>query len=74
MSHRTMNSTCKRLWPECVPGLVLDGFQTDSGSARHRQIIADRFTIIDDIVTIGQSIGLEIDADDIEELLEDHCI
>ena len=27
---------------------------------------------VDDIVTIGQSIGLEVDVDDIEELLEDH--
>ena len=29
-------------------------------------------TIIDDIVTTGQSMGLEADADDIEKLLEDH--
>ena len=26
-------------------------------------------TIVDDIVTIGQSMGLEVNADDIEELL-----
>ena len=31
-------------------------------------------TIMDDIVTMGQNMGLEVDADDIEELLEDHCI
>ena len=30
--------------------------------------------IIDDIVTIGQHIRLEVDADDIEELLEEHSI
>ena len=45
-----------------------------SGSARHSQKIVDRFTIIGDIVTIGQSSGLEVEADDIEEFLEDHCI
>ena len=31
-------------------------------------------TIIDDIMTIGQSMGLEVDADDIEERLEEHSI
>ena len=31
-------------------------------------------TVIDDIVTIGQSMGLEVDADGIEELFEGHCI
>ena len=34
----------------------------------------DDSTIIDDIVTIGQSMGLEVDADYIEEPLEDHNI
>ena len=32
------------------------------------QKIVDDSTIIDDIVTIGQRMGLEVDADDIEEL------
>ena len=39
----------------------------------HRQKIDDS-AIIGDIVTIGQSMLFEVDADDIEELLEDHCI
>ena len=74
MRYGTLSSAWKKLWPECVPGRVIDGFETASCSARHKQKIADHFTIIDDIVTIGQNIGLEIEADDIEELLEDHCI
>ena len=52
----------------------LHGFVADSGSARHSQKIVDDSTIVDDIVTIGQSMGSEVEADDIEELLEDHCI
>ena len=38
------------------------------------QKIADDSAIIDDIVTIGQSIGLEVDVYDIEEFLEDYSI
>ena len=63
--HRTMNYAWTKLWPVCVPDRNLDGFEADSRSARHSKKIADNSTIIDDIVTIGQSMGLEIDADDI---------
>ena len=69
-----MNSAWKKLWSESVPDRDLDGFEAYSGSARHSQEIVDDSAIIYDIVTIRQSIGLEVDADDIEELLEDHRI
>ena len=74
MSNRTKNSVWKKLWPERVPDRDLDGSEADYGSARHSQKIVDDFTIIDDVVTMRQSMGLEVDADDIEELLEDHSI
>ena len=69
-----MNSAWKKQWPECVPDGDLDGFEDDSGSARHSHDIVDYSTIIDDIMTIGLSMRLEVDADDIEDLLEDHSI
>ena len=69
-----MNSAWKKLWPECVPNRDLDEFEADSGSARHSQKVIDDSAIIADIVTIGQSMGFEVDADYIEELLEDHSI
>ena len=72
--YRTMNSAWKKPWPECIPDRDLDRFEAKSGSSRHSQTIVDDSTIIDDIVTIKQSMGLEVDADDIEELLEDHSI
>ena len=59
---------------QCVPYGDLDGFEADSGSARHRQNVVDDSAIIDDIVTIGQSMGLEANADAIEVLLEDPSI
>ena len=71
VSYRTKNSALKKKqWPD----RDLDGFEADSGSARHSRKIVDDSTIIDDIVTTGQSMGLEIDADDIDQLLEDHSI
>ena len=66
VSYRTTNSAWKKLWPECVPNQDLDRLEADSGSARHSQYFFDDSTIINDIVTIGQSMGLQVDADDIE--------
>ena len=74
VNFRTMNSAWKKLWPECVQDRDLDVFVADSGSSMYGQENFDDFTIIDYIVIIGQSIGSKVVADDIEELLEDHCI
>ena len=70
----TMNSAWRKLWLECVPDRDLDGFEADSVYAKHSNNKNDDPTIIDGIATMGQSMGLEEDADDIEELLEDHSI
>ena len=74
MSYRTMNHTWRKLWPESVPDRDIDIFDADSGSVRISQTIVDDSIIIDDIVTIGHSMGMEVDSDDIEELFEDHSI
>ncbi|XP_067135000.1 tigger transposable element-derived protein 1-like [Centruroides vittatus] len=57
VTYRTMNSAWRKLWPDCVPERDFEGFNEE---------------IVDDIVSIGQSIGLEVDNEDIEELVEDH--
>ena len=70
-----MNSAWEKLWPEYVPDQDLDIYKANSGIARHSQeIFWDDSTIIDDIVTIGQSMRLEVDDDDIVKILEDHSI
>ena len=63
-----MNYAWNKLWPEHVPDRDLDIFEADSGTAWHSQ------NFFDDIVTIGQSMGLEVNADDIEGFFEDHRI
>ncbi|XP_025099953.1 tigger transposable element-derived protein 1-like [Pomacea canaliculata] len=57
VTYRTMNSGWRKLWPDCVPERDFEGFEQD---------------IVDDIVSLGQSIGLEVDNDDVEELVEEH--
>ena len=53
---------------------TLTGMRPTLTSARHSPKIVDDSTVIDDAVTIGQSMLLEVDADDIEKLLEDNGI
>ena len=64
-----MNSAWKKLWPECAPDRDFNGFDADSGSARH-----SHFIYIYGNDTIGQGVGMEVDIVDIEERLEDHSI
>ena len=47
-----MNYVWKKLWPECAPDRDFDGFEADSGSAKHSQKVADDSSIIDDTVTM----------------------
>ncbi|XP_067143112.1 tigger transposable element-derived protein 1-like [Centruroides vittatus] len=57
VTYRTMNSAWRKLWPDCVPERDFKDFNKE---------------IVDDIVSIEQSIGLEVDNEDIGELVEDH--
>ncbi|XP_019721512.1 tigger transposable element-derived protein 1-like [Hippocampus comes] len=58
VSHLTLQSAWKRLWPTCPP-------ETDSEGPR---VAA---AAVDDIVSIGTSLGLELDGQDVEELVEE---
>ena len=48
------------MWPECVAGRDFEGFDKDDSA------------VIDDIVSLGYNIGLEVNNEGAEELLEDH--
>jgi len=60
MTYRTMNSAWRKLWPDCVAGKDFEGFNTED------------FAVVDDIVCLGKNMGLEVNNEDMEELLEDH--
>ena len=68
MSYRTTNYAWKKRWQEFVPDGDLDRLEADSGSARRRQKCFEDSSVIYDIVTMGQSMALEENADNIEEI------
>ena len=69
-----MNSAWKKIWPDCVPDRDLDGLRPTLVQPGIAISFLYNSAIMDDIVTIGQSMGSEVDADNIEKILEDHSI
>ncbi|XP_036212432.1 tigger transposable element-derived protein 1-like isoform X2 [Myotis myotis] len=57
---RTLQSAWKKLWPESVADRACEGCEDKPVS------------VVEDIVSLGKSMGLEVDDDDVEELVEDH--
>ncbi|XP_026576481.1 tigger transposable element-derived protein 1-like isoform X2 [Pseudonaja textilis] len=57
VTYWTLNSAWKKLWPECVAERDFERFEP---------------SVVDEIVSMGNSMGLEVDSDDIEELIKDH--
>lgn len=60
VSYRTLNSAWKKLYPEAVLDSKFEGFGEKPES------------IVEDIVSMGKSMGLEVNNEDIEELVEEH--
>ncbi|XP_016070266.1 PREDICTED: tigger transposable element-derived protein 1-like [Miniopterus natalensis] len=60
VSPRTMQSAWKKLWPESAAGRDFEGFEDEPMS------------VVEDIVSLGKSLGLEVDGGDVEELVGDH--
>ncbi|XP_037114879.1 tigger transposable element-derived protein 1-like [Syngnathus acus] len=59
ISHRTLQSAWKKLWPSYAEGRGLDGLDFEEEA------------VVDEIVSIGRSMGLEVDRQDVEELVEE---
>ncbi|XP_028648887.1 tigger transposable element-derived protein 1-like [Erpetoichthys calabaricus] len=57
VTYHTMNAGWRKLWPNCVPERDFEGFEPE---------------IVDEIVSLGQNMGLEVDNNDVEELVEEH--
>ncbi|KAM6435888.1 tigger transposable element-derived protein 1-like [Liasis olivaceus] len=53
----TLNSAWRKLWPECVAERDFEGSDAE---------------VAEEIVSMGKSMGLVVDDEDIEELVEDH--
>jgi hypothetical protein len=55
-----MNSAWRKLWLDCVTGRDFEGFDTED------------VAVVDDIVSPGKNMDMEINSEDMEELLENH--
>ncbi|XP_051924896.1 tigger transposable element-derived protein 1-like [Hippocampus zosterae] len=56
-----LRSAWKTLWPACLPGADSEGLGVEAAAA----------ALVEDIVSIGTALGLELDGQDVEELLEE---
>ncbi|XP_066242692.1 tigger transposable element-derived protein 1-like [Saccopteryx leptura] len=63
VTSRTMNSAWKKLWPGCVHVTDFEGFEPSADDPTH---------VVQSIVDLGKSMGLEVSGEDVEELVDDH--
>nr|XP_045581449.1 tigger transposable element-derived protein 1-like [Procambarus clarkii] len=68
VTRRTLNSAWRNLWPEGVPERDFEGFGPAPASASAPVEDAE-VHLVDDIVALGQTLGLELDAADVQELV-----
>ncbi|XP_069188784.1 tigger transposable element-derived protein 1-like [Procambarus clarkii] len=71
VTRRTLNSAWRNLWPEGVPERDFEGFGPAPASAS-APVEDPEVHLVDDIVALGQTLGLELDAADVQELVEEH--
>lgn len=59
VTTRTLASAWKKLWPEAVAERTFEGFELE-------------VSVEEEIVSLGKSMGLEVDERDVNELVEEH--
>ncbi|XP_064100870.1 tigger transposable element-derived protein 1-like [Macrobrachium nipponense] len=59
--RRTLNSAWKKLWPDAVVERDFEGFEPETEQEE-----------LEEIVSLGKSMGLEVDEGDVNELVEEH--
>nr|XP_045587806.1 tigger transposable element-derived protein 1-like [Procambarus clarkii] len=69
VSRRTLHSAWRNLWPEGVPERDFEGFGPAPASAS-APVDDPEALLVDDIVALGHTLGLEVDAADVQELKE----
>ena len=65
VSNRNINSAWRKLWPGCVPERDFERFETDAPAA-------DENAIVEEISSLSRSMGLQVDSEDVDELVQDH--
>ena len=68
--YRTMNSAWRKLWPNCVTEREFEGFDSVAGTSTAADVeeeLQEDSQLIDEIVSMGQNLGLEMDSGDVEQ-------
>lgn len=63
VTRRTLNSAWKKLWPHVAADRDFEGFEPE---------IEPESEVLEEIVSLGKSMGLEVDEGDIHKLVEEH--
>ncbi|XP_045585127.1 tigger transposable element-derived protein 1-like [Procambarus clarkii] len=71
VSQRTLNSAWRNLRPEGAPERDFEGFGPAPASVS-APVDDPEALLVDDIVTLGHTLGLEVDAADVQEFVEEH--
>ena len=61
VTKRTLTSAWRKLWPDCLP-------ENDVEGVAH----LEEPPVVDDIVSLRKTLGLEVNEADIQELVEEH--
>lgn len=75
VTYRTLNSAWRKLWPECVTQRNFEGFEPAAGpssAAVSSPVTVEEKAVVEDILSIGKSMGLQLNTVDIEELVVRH--
>ncbi|XP_061756781.1 tigger transposable element-derived protein 1-like [Nerophis ophidion] len=65
VSKRMLQCAWRKLWPVSVVPRFFEGFELDPVLENN---------VVDEIVSLGKFMGLEVDSDDVEELVEEHTL
>ena len=75
VTQRTLNSAWRKLWPDAVTTPDFEGFEgaAEGGSVSVRDLEPPVPEVdVQEIVSIGRAMGLEVDEADVDDLLEEH--
>ena len=71
VTYRTLNSAWRKLWPSCVTERDFEGFQSEAGPST-ASVTTEDTGVIEDILLMGRSMGLEVNREDIDNLVDSH--
>ena len=61
-----MNSAWRKLWSGCLPERDFEGFEVDAPVAD-----VEENAVVEKIISLGINMGLEVDSEDVEELVQE---